>query len=50
MLELASCLSKGTSALVDPHVAVNLVPLVHVRGCGNDAVDLVLEEEEKKKS
>lgn len=44
MLELASCLGEGTSALVDPHIAVHLVPLVHIWVCGNDAVDLVLEE------
>lgn len=43
VLELASCLGEGTSALVDPHVAVYLVPLLHVWVCGNDAVDAILK-------
>lgn len=44
MLELASRLGEGASALVDPHVAVDFVLLGHAGGCGNDAVDVVLEK------
>jgi hypothetical protein len=44
MLKFASCLSEGTSALVDPHVAVHFVPLGRWGARGDDAVDMVLEE------
>lgn len=44
VLELASRLGEGTPALVDPHVAVDFVPLVQIWVCGNDAVDLVLQK------
>lgn len=44
MLKLAPRLGEGTSSLVDPHIAVDLVLLLDRRASGDDTVDLVLKE------